>query len=287
MKSSALHVVVAIAATFFATSSPAQFGGLFESTEDKMARMPADMAWEELQSQIEGGKTLNVLLKKTKEAEGIDFSERARLAEEKAIEASQGAETPAKALDEIVSDVSEYLVTDLPNHSEVSGSNWRLTLALGRLIDRSDDGRLETALDEIAFHLMRNDQFAKHFKVLSSTKSEADAILTELSGKHPDDIYDPTTTSETGSKTVHPEDLFLLTGETSVWSEENNRKLVTRTMIRVEHPASREIVLAEMFKKTYYFHPSDMKFISEEENEHRRETFNSKKSGKKKKKGLW
>ena len=252
--------------------NPFSGGDEKEKKSGSLEDLPAEEAWERLDANVKKGSVANVIFRTTDIAilNQVDFEKMAKEAEAEAEEASKQAETPARALDEIVADVSEYLVRKLPAHQKVSGSDWRLTLAVGRLVDRSPDQRLQSALDEVAYNLMRNDTFARHFSILSSNQSEAEAIIQDLAGSHPDDIYDPTSMEETGVKKVHPEDLYLLTGETRIFQEDNNRKLITRTIIRVEHPATREVVLSEIFKKTYHFHPADMKYISDAENERRR-----------------
>lgn len=240
------------------------FSGCTETT--LLTEYPYEQAW----LQVAEAKQQNAATQVLGYAMGVEIpAELFEDAEAQAAEASKDASTPLLALDEIVEDVSEYLVTAMPKYAETSGTEWRLTLAVGTLIDGTEDKKLGSAMDRIARKLMVNDKFRKHFKVLSSTESEATEIIKQLSGTHPDDIYLPDDDSATGVAKVHPDDLYVLTGRTDVFSSNRNRILKTVTLIDVQHPQTRQIILSKEFARTYYFHPGDMDYISDMENQQR------------------
>ncbi|MFK7790576.1 MAG: hypothetical protein AB8C95_13925 [Phycisphaeraceae bacterium] len=229
---------------------------------------PYAQAWQ----QVSDAKQTNAATQMVGFALGVEIpAEMFDNAEQQAQEASQDASTPLQALDEIVADVSAYLVTAMPEYANATGTEWRLTLAVGTLIDGTEDKKLGSAMDRIARKLIVNDKFRKHFKVLSSTETEASAVIKQLSGTHPDDIYLPDDDTAEGVAKVHPDDLYVLTGRTDVFSSNRNRVLKTVTIIDVQHPQSRQIVLSKEFARTYYFHPGDMDYISETENQRRAE----------------
>ncbi|MEO0476623.1 MAG: hypothetical protein AAF085_11745 [Planctomycetota bacterium] len=227
---------------------------------------PYKQAWQ----QVAEAKQQNAATQMMGYALGVEIpAEMFDDAEARAEEASKDASTPLLALDEIVEDVSNYLVTAMPDYAQTSGTEWRLTLAVGTLVDGTEDKKLGSAMDRISRKLMVNDKFRRHFKVLSSTESEASKVIKQLSGTHPDDIYLPDDDSAAGVAKIHPDDLYVLTGRTDVFSSNRNRILKTVTLIDVQHPQTRQIVLSKEFARTYYFHPGDMDYISEDENQRR------------------
>ena len=128
-------------------------------------------------------------------------------------------------------------------------------------------------MDLIARRLQTNSQFTRHFKVLSSKASEAEAIIKDLSGSHPDDIFLPDSDKDNGVAKVHPDDLYLLTGWTDVFFEDGKRKMKTVTFIDVQHPQKREIVMSKEFSRTYYFHPYLGRYITESDDQRRADNF--------------
>lgn len=240
------------------------FSGCTEST--LLTDYPYQQAWQ----QVAEAKQQNAATQMLGFAMGVEIpAEMFEDAEAQAEEASKDASTPLLALDAIVEDVSAYLVTAMPKYAQTSGTEWRLTLAVGTLIDGTEDKKLGSAMDRIARKLMVNDQFRKHFKVLSSTETDASAVIKQLSGTHPDDIYLPDDDTATGVAKVHPDDLYVLTGRTDVFSSNRNRVLKTVTIIDVQHPQTRQIILSKEFARTYFFHPGDMDYISDTENQRR------------------
>ena len=244
----------------------ASFVSCTSTKPSTLRQYQAEPAWNMVQDATAEGNAISAATK-IFGIEGIDpelFDKSKREAEARA----KDAQTPGKALDEIVNDVSAYLVTAMPKHARAQGAEWRLTLVAGTLVDGTTDKRLGSALDRISFQLQRNTDFRRHFKVLSSKKTEAESIIKDLSGSHPDDIFAPDSTADTGVKTVHPEDLYIMTGRTDVF--ESNDGLVpvldTVTLIQVEHPQTRETVLSQEFRRRYVFHPGNLAYISEAEN---------------------
>lgn len=241
-------------------------------TRAQINQLCAEDAWEEVAKEkgITGfvGRGIEIFVK-DRDGNGVDISPQVRHLQEEAEEASKDPRTPVKALEEIIDDVSTYLVEELPQVHQVADAEWRMTLALGTLVDKSEDQVLGTALNRIAVKLNKNKEFRRRFKVLSSTKSEAESILRELGGAHPEDIFGPGYKGDTGVSTVHPDDLFVLTGHTDVFKERDGLAPVLKvtTFIEVTHPKTREVVLSQDFVKTYYFHPTRRHYISELENE--------------------
>jgi len=261
MKNSPLRKLAAGA--LLAGLSVSMLGGCASSSDLK--ELSSEAAWDKLEDNKNRTGFVKTLAENTNVSLNDELFNDAQI---RAEEESKNAETPVLALDEIVDDVSKYLVSEMPNYAKSQGTEWRLTLAVGTLVDGTEDQVLGTALDRIARNLQRNAEFRKHFKVLSSTKTDAEQIILELSGTHPDDIYLPDSDASDGVM-IHPDDLYVLTGRTDVFSTSQNRILKTVTLIDIQHPNSRENVLSADFSRTYYFHPGDMAYISEAENQRR------------------
>lgn len=241
-------------------------GGLVGCGGRDLTSLPYDKAWQEAETASrQQGFTTTVTSAMGFDIDPATFAN----AEARAEAASKDASTPVQALDEIVDDVSKYLVQAMPKYAKDQGTEWRLTLAVGTLVDGTDDKKLGSAMDRIARKLQVNDQFRRHFKVLSSTASDAEAVIKDLSGSHPDDIYLPDSDADNGVAKVHPEDLYVMTGRTDVFTSNRNRVMKTVTLIDVQHPKTRQVVLSKEFSRTYYFHPGDLDYITEAENQRR------------------
>jgi len=242
----------------------ASLGGC--ASQSDLIKYPYDIAWIKAQE----AQQASGILTTTGRAFGLEIDPMTfDNAKYEAEQASKDASTPAEALDEIVSDVSQYLVTEMPRYAKQTGTEWRLVLAVGTLVDGTEDQKLGSAMNRIARKLQVNDQFRRHFKVLSSTESDATAVIEDLSGSHPDDIYLPDDDGDRGVAKVHPDDLYVMTGQTDVFVTKQNRVMKTVTLIDVQHPKTRNVVLSKEFSRTYYFHPGDMAYISEAENQRR------------------
>ena len=239
-----------------------------------LSEYPCDVAWKKIETRTTLSRIVEIFLR-DENGEQLINENPFEAAKEEAEAAARSAATPVQALDEIVDQVSQHLVLEMPQHAKNQGSQWRLTLAVGTLVDGTEDRVLGSALNRVARNLERNADFRQHFKVLASEHSDAEAILEQLSGAHPDDIYEADSDDSAGVATVHPDDLYVLTGRTDVFAEDQNKILRTVTLIDITHPKTNQIILSEEFRRIYYFHPGDRAYITAAEDERRRAARNS------------
>lgn len=185
-------------------------------------------------------------------------------AKRKAEAASQNAQTPVVAINEIATEVATKLAIDLPAHHATVNNKYRSALASADLVNKSGDKRLDAALQSVTVKLGQNTAFTNRFTVISRTPEQAKKILDGLTGSSDLKDFIPADAISGGISTIAPEDIYVLTGTANAFTSPNKRELTTVTFIQVDHPLTRKVVVRQEFTRKYVFHPGFEDYISEE-----------------------
>lgn len=175
------------------------------------------------------------------------------------------ASTPEDALREMVEDVSAYLMTELPKDAKRRGmTDYRINVAMGELINRNNDPRLNSALALIRSNLINNSAFTNQFRLLATTSKQRNEIIDEIAGKGSSGWTNP------GGDPVgfiDPKDIYVVEGRTYLQrGGYKNHQLTVFTEITAFHPDSNEAFASTVIRRTYSFHPMDERFLTEGEN---------------------
>lgn len=242
-----------------------QLGACGGPDRAKLRTMPSSTAWMELEDAAQRAKVTDKLAEKF--GNGIPADVFLNNASEDMNAKAEQADTPEAALTEMVADVSGYLVKKLPQHAAENGSKWRMQLAVGKLNNLKNDSTLDQALFLIRDALINDEEFRKQFRVISSTKTQADEILAEITGASSGMDMNPDPTASSGSDVYDPRDAYIVEGSVSVRKEDGNKKMTVTTTIEASHPKSRETFGSRTFNRSYYFHPGFGRYITAEEND--------------------
>ena len=239
-------------------------------SREKLQTMPTSIAWLEVEDAATKAKQQNVAIgfvEKLFQIDGVSADLFQTQETNKMNDEAEKANTPEAALTDMVADVTGYLLQKLPQHAQDNGSKWRLQLAVGKLDNLNNDNTLDQALFLIRDALINNEEFTNQFRVLSSSKTQADEILAEITGASSSNNYNPDPTASNGSAVYDPRDAYVVEGAVSVRKEDGNKKMTVSTTITASHPKSRETFGSRTFKRSYYFHPGFGKYITEEKND--------------------
>jgi hypothetical protein len=181
------------------------------------------------------------------------------------------ASTPEDALREMVEDVSAYLMTELPKDAKRRGlTDYRINVAMGELINKNNDPRLDSALALIRSNLINNTKFTNQFRLLATTGKRRDEIITEIAGKGSSGWTNP------GGDPVgfiDPKDIYVVEGRTFIQrGGYKNHQLTVFTEVAAFHPESNEAFASTVIRRTYSFHPMDERFLTEKEDSARAAT---------------
>lgn len=269
--------VLGVLGVFFGLFAAGGLGGCSASVNRaELRQMPADVAWQELRDKAASAGTASQVSSMVGLG-GLAEAYKKTLDDElaKSERAATQASTPETALREMVTDVSSYLTTAIPAHAKAKGTDqYRLNLGMGTLVNRDADPTLNQALALIRNELASQTAFTDQIRILSSNQDRADAILKDLAARNPE-IWDATGKTA-GSSDYRPETLYIAEGETWVRRDKNNHEVTVTTNITASHPQSRELFSSRVFTRRYFYHPGDSAFITEEENNRRRSTYQKK-----------
>jgi hypothetical protein len=231
--------------------------------------MPHDKAWTEVENAARNGRWGNAFVGAFTDGQSPSAFETDQL--EKQQRAAADAQTPNDALREMAEDVSEYLLAELPRHAERNGVTNRINVGMGEFINRDRDPALNQGLTLIREQLLMNDEFRRRFRLVSSSQASADAILREVQGSL--EQTDPTGRGSGGSSAYDWRDLYVVVGNVWINRQNNNRELTVNINVIASHPHSREDFGAKTYSRTYVYHPGFQRFISKEQDDQLRATY--------------
>ena len=173
--------------------------------------------------------------------------------------------TPEQALREMVEDVTGYMLTELPKDADARGlTEYQINVAMGKLVNKNQDPRLEGALSLIRSNLINNDRFTNRFKLLAASKDRAKEIIDDIRGGDMSVFDNP------GGEPVdyiHPDDIYVIEGRTWIGREGYKmHKLTVYTELYAYHPSSNDAFASTIITKNYYYHPAEERFITEADN---------------------
>jgi len=150
----------------------------------------------------------------------------------------------------MVDQMAQAIVNELPMTPEVANSEYRQYLAIGpvRSGGFTEPRRFETALESLRTKTMQNSTMRANFDMISTQRTEADAVMTELAGGSLDRYTDPLTGD--AANRIDPRDLFLMTGHFQRFDDGPTRKAY-RLMVFVERPQSRTRVWSHEFERRF------------------------------------
>lgn len=161
-------------------------------------------------------------------------------------------------LDEMISDLTQYLAVALPNQPEVKHSDYQYVLAIKSfsVTGFSDPGRFGVALEEIQSRLMGNEAIVESFIVVDTDHSSGDAFLTAVSGDQMADFDDPAQRGSNASskKKYDPRYIYFMTGRFYQMDEPGGRKSY-RLFVDIEKPMAKQRVLSREFKRDLQWNP--------------------------------
>lgn len=237
----------------------------------KLGMMPAGKALEQMKKDVKSWEFAGdvVRLANKNAASLIDaYSEQLASLDDDMKLQIEKANTPADALREMVEDVSSYVMTTFPAHSQALGiDEYRLNVAMGDLINREDDDRLRGALAMIKDNLGNNEAFTNSFKLLAASKSRKDELIKALNGGDISIFANPT-----GEPVgiIDPKYTYIIEGETWLARDGTfDEELVVRTQIQSWHLGTNESAGSLEIERSYFYHPIDEAFITEAENDRR------------------
>lgn len=237
----------------------------------KLGMMPASQALEQMRDDVESWRYAGPVVSKTSPtaARMIEaYKESLEDLNDDIENQIAKASTPEDALREMVEDVSSYVITEFPRHSQALGiDQYRLNVAMGDLINKENDPRLRGALALIKDNLGNNQAFSNDFKLLAASKSRKDELVNALNGGDISIFMNPT-----GDPVgiVDPNYTYIIEGETWIAREGTFReKLTVTTQIESWHLGTNESAGIETIHRSYFYHPIDEAFITEAENDRR------------------
>lgn len=224
----------------------------------KYEPMPADWAHARMKADRE-------LLRSGEDVAGLfgseaDLDGAIETAVEKAESRAQSADVPDRALNEMADTIAQWIVEDVPE------PDYKAALVIGRLRGAESDPELQHVLDTLAVKLLQNETFSSRFAILTSTRSEASELIEQYSGD-PRDYLNAmgTNIDKTRIQEVHPDDLYVLHG--SLRRSKEGLVLHVSANIMISKPRIGEAASAESFRRSYYFHPANLAFESQDEND--------------------
>lgn len=234
------------------------------TSREKLQTMQAERALKKVESDVETAEIMDIFV----DSPLLEAYKRQLANLEQDIEREiQDADTPEQALAAMVDDFTGYLLTELPKDADARGLDYRINVAMGDLINRDGDPRLEGALGLIRSRLINNDRFTSRFDLLATTKDRADEIIDDIRGGNMSAFDNP------GGEPIdfmHKDDIYVVEGRTWIGkSDYKDHKLTVYTEIFAYHPSSNNAFASNVIKKNYYYHIAEEGFISEADNNSR------------------
>lgn len=260
-------VIRTVGVTALALGYVLQLGGCGTfglTSRSELRTMSAERALERMESDVRTAERLDIFI----DSALLDaYKQQLSNLESDIDQQIQDADTPEQALAAMVDDFTGYLLTELPKDADARGLDYRISVAMGKLINRDQDPRLEGALGLIRSRLINNERFTSRFDLLATTKDRADEIINDIQGGDMSAFENP------GGEPVdfiHKDDIYVVEGRTWIGKGGyKEHKLTVYTEIFAYHPSSNSAFASDVIKKNYYYHIAEEGFISEADNNSR------------------
>lgn len=183
-------------------------------------------------------------------------------------------DTPARAFEEMVDDLSQKLSSTIPSLAVIKESKNLKALAVGKFKNETgvQGGQISYVVETVADRLLKNQAVTNEFAVIGVDANTRSDILMNIAGTNYDQVFqnaDGSNFKDVRMKRYHPQDIYVLTG--SVFRLPNYDsgvpRMIISTKVRLEHPRTGETIAAEEFKRSYIYHPVRQSWLSDAENE--------------------
>lgn len=183
-------------------------------------------------------------------------------------------DTPARAFEEMVDDLSQKLSSTIPSLAVIKESKNLKALAVGKFKNETgvQGGQISYVVETVADRLLKNQAVTNEFAVIGVDANTRSDILMNIAGSNYDQVFqnaDGSNFKDVRMKRYHPQDIYVLTG--SVFRLPNYDsgvpRMIISTKVRLEHPRTGETIAAEEFKRSYIYHPVRQSWLSDTENE--------------------
>lgn len=150
----------------------------------------------------------------------------------------------------MVDQMAQTIVNELPATQEVMNSPYRQSLAIGpiEVAGFSEPERFQTALESLRTKVMQNGAMRDSFDMISTSRSDADTVMTDLAGGSTDRYTDPLTGDSVAR--IDPRDLLLMTGRFHRFGDGPTRQGY-RLMVFVEQPQSQRRIWSQEFDRHF------------------------------------
>lgn len=157
----------------------------------------------------------------------------------------------AKSAQLLVSDASQYIVTELPLVPDVANTDYRLVLGIGpiEVQNFSDPERFRTTMHLLRTELLKNRTMQRYFRMVTMNTRSAEELTRRMGGGHSDDLGNPDG-DDSGPAKYDPRDIYILSGEFTQFGDRGGYRSLKLT-VHVEHPHSRQVVLSYAFTRNF------------------------------------
>jgi len=243
-------------------------GGEFVRDDiDSLKDKPADVAYQSLKNPRFFTRTVLKTI-------GVDASRYQNSVKEAADRNLTQNDTPARAFEEMVDDLSQKLSSTIPSLAVIKESKNLKALAVGKFKNETgvQSAQISYVVETVADRLLKNQAVTNEFAVIGVDANTRVDILTTIAGANYGDVFqnaDGSNFKDVRMKRYHPQDIYVLTG--SVFRLPNYDsgvpRMIISTKVRLEHPRTGETIAAEEFKRSYIYHPVRQSWLSDAENE--------------------
>lgn len=256
-------------------------GAVMDNKVAALAEKPADVAYKELENPgyLERQVYVSTL--------GIDPAQFNASVKNTAEQNLSVNNTPDRAFNEMIEELSGRLAATIPNSPEIKNSPNRKFLAVGEFKNDTgiSGGRVSHLVQSVADRLVNNTAITNEFDIQGIEATSANDILTSIAGPDYEKVFqnaDGSNFRDVRLKRFHPQDVYVLSG--SVFRlpdyDQGVPRMTMSTKVRLQHPRTGVTVLAEEFSRNYIYHPARKSWLSEAENEALRAQMNEKETKK-------
>jgi hypothetical protein len=216
----------------------------------------APQAWASLRNETNAGNFIGTFSGHSEL--GTLLSQEEKRANEEA-DRAMSTPLPATAINQMVDDMAQYIVRELPNTPEVKNAPTRVVLAFGDLIDAShgNNPAVEQALETLRNKIFLNENMKANFVFVSTSESNAKKLSDQIAGGDTSAFRDPLqrTADDTKPFVYNPASIFVITGRLYGLPDAVHHSVQISLSMQFDNVQSRGTIASKQFLRTYMWHP--------------------------------